>query len=146
MIHFHSPDHDLLTESDKVLLGAAAPNLVRPYLSLWRNERSTPLILLPEIAQATEVATVVMKDEGQRLGLGSFKALGGAYAVMTLFKRMLEAHLEDNISIAQLISPAARGFAASITFCCATDGNHGKSVAAGARILGCRSVIFVHEG
>ncbi len=146
MIHFHSPDHDLLTESDKVLLGAAAPNLVRPYLSLWRNERSTPLILLPEIAQATEVATVVMKDEGQRLGLGSFKALGGAYAVMTLFKRMLEAHLDDNISIAQLISPAARGFAASITFCCATDGNHGKSVAAGARILGCRSVIFVHEG
>ncbi|CAN7715815.1 diaminopropionate ammonia-lyase [Phyllobacterium sp. LjRoot231] len=146
MIHFHSPDHELLTESDKALLGASAPNLVRPYLNLWRNERSTPLIVLPEIAKATKVATVLMKDEGQRLGLGSFKALGGAYAVMTLFKRMLEVQLDEKISVAQLVSPTAREFAASITFCCATDGNHGKSVAAGARILGCRSVIFVHEG
>ena len=33
-----------------------------------------------------------------------------------------------------------------MTVCCATDGNHGKSVAAGARLLGCRSVVFVHAG
>ena len=28
---------------------------------------------------------------------------------------------------------------------CATDGNHGRSVAWGARLFGCRCVIFVHE-
>src|SRR5690606_34870060 len=32
------------------------------------------------------------------------------------------------------------------TVACATDGNHGRSVAAGARFTGCRAVIFVHEG
>ncbi len=31
------------------------------------------------------------------------------------------------------------------TLCCATDGNHGRSVAAGARLFGCKAVIFVHE-
>ena len=27
---------------------------------------------------------------------------------------------------------------------CATDGNHGRSVAWGARMFGCRSIIYVH--
>ncbi|MCV9999285.1 diaminopropionate ammonia-lyase [Pararhizobium sp. YC-54] len=146
MIHFHSPNPDGVTDSDKALLGINAPALVRPYLTLWRDERATPLISLASIAAETKVANVLVKDEGQRLGLGSFKALGGAYAVMTLFKRTLEERLGEEVSVAQLTSPRAREPAAGMTFCCATDGNHGKSVAAGARILGCRSVIFVHEG
>ncbi|CAN7660873.1 diaminopropionate ammonia-lyase [Pararhizobium sp. LjRoot238] len=146
MIHFHIPTHAQIRDNDKALLGVAAPSRVRPYLTLWKDERSTPLLPLPEIAIDTQVASIVIKDEGQRLGLGSFKALGGAYAVMTLFKGLLETHLGDEVSPAQLLSPTARDFAAGMTFCCATDGNHGKSVAAGARILGCRSVIFVHEG
>lgn len=146
MIHFHSPNPDGVTNSDKALLGTNAPALVRPYLTLWRDERATPLVSLSSVAAETNVANVLIKDEGERLGLGSFKALGGAYAVMTLFKRILEEHLGDEVSVAQLISPRARELAVGMTFCCATDGNHGKSVAAGARILGCRSVIFVHEG
>lgn len=146
MIHLHAPQYASLSAADKALLGGGAPDLVRPYLALWRDESATPLVSLPEIAAATGIGHVFLKDEGQRLGLGSFKALGGAYAVMTLFKRMLEAHLDGEVSIARLVSPAARALAAGVTFCCATDGNHGKSVAAGARILGCKSVIFVHEG
>ena len=31
-----------------------------------------------------------------------------------------------------------------ITVCCATDGNHGRSVAWGAQNFGCRCVIFIH--
>ncbi|MCB1492958.1 MAG: diaminopropionate ammonia-lyase, partial [Rhodobiaceae bacterium] len=31
------------------------------------------------------------------------------------------------------------------TVCCATDGNHGRSVAWGAQTFGCRCVIFIHE-
>lgn len=146
MIKFHSPKYERLDAADKTLLGSDAPGLVRPYLKLWRDETATPLVSLGDIAAEAKLGSVVMKDEGQRLGMGSFKALGGAYAVMTLFKRMLEAQLDDEVSVAQLVSPTARKFAASVTFCCATDGNHGKSVAAGARILGCKSVIFVHEG
>ncbi|CDI12160.1 diaminopropionate ammonia-lyase [Agrobacterium pusense] len=146
MIHFHNPQPNQLTSEDKTLLGAGAPEKVRPYLSLWRDERSTPLIPLPEIAELAGVAGVYIKDEGQRLGLGSFKALGGAYAVMTIFKKLLEQKLDQTVSVTQLLSPTARKFAPGVTFCCATDGNHGKSVAAGAKILGCRSVIFIHEG
>ncbi|WP_434730555.1 diaminopropionate ammonia-lyase [Rhizobium binae] len=146
MIHFHNPQPNQLTSQDKTLLGTCAPEKVRPYLSLWRDERSTPLVPLPEIAELAGVAGVYIKDEGQRLGLGSFKALGGAYAVMTIFKQLLEQELDQTVSVTQLLSPTARKFAPGVTFCCATDGNHGKSVAAGAKILGCRSVVFIHEG
>lgn len=146
MIHLHLTKYELLNAADKVQLGTDAPGVVRPYLTLWRNEGASPLVPLSDIAATARVGHVLLKDEGQRLELGSFKALGGAYAVMTLFKRLLEEHLDDKVTVAQLVSPTAREFAAGITFCCATDGNHGKSVAAGARILGCKSVIFVHEG
>ena len=146
MIHFHEPRPGRLTNADKLMLGTTAPSIVRPYLALWRDERRTPLEPLPEIASEIGVKSVAIKDESQRLGLGSFKALGGAYAVMSIFKRLLEEHLGDVVSVAHLVSPTARKFAKEVTFCCATDGNHGKSVAAGARILGCRSVIFIHEG
>jgi diaminopropionate ammonia-lyase len=36
--------------------------------------------------------------------------------------------------------------AGAMTFACATDGNHGRSVAQGAQLVGARSVIFVHAG
>ncbi len=146
MIQFHTPHYPTLRKADRDLLGTEGPELVRPYLGLWPDTRPTPLLSMPEVADAVGVRQVLIKDEGSRLGLGSFKALGGAYAVMTIFRKRLEDHLADTVSVAQLITPTARKFAAGMTFCCATDGNHGKSVAMGARILGCRSVIFVHEG
>lgn len=33
-----------------------------------------------------------------------------------------------------------------MTVACATDGNHGRSVAAGARLIGAKAIIFVHSG
>lgn len=47
---------------------------------------------------------------------------------------------------ADLDEPAVRSIAARMTVGCATDGNHGRSVAAGAQMVGARSAIFVHEG
>ena len=135
-----------MTAEDKELLGASAPAIVRRYLSLWQTIHPTPLIQLPEIAHSTNVGHVMIKDEGARLGLGSFKALGGAYAVMRIFHDKLQQHLGRQIPIEDIKETYARNFAKTLTFCCATDGNHGKSVAAGARILGCRSAIFIHEG
>ncbi|WP_062228493.1 diaminopropionate ammonia-lyase [Aureimonas frigidaquae] len=135
-----------LAEEDRRLFGADAPAAVQPFLTLWRRPGATPLVELAEIAAEAKLGHVYLKDESKRLGMGSFKALGGAYAVMVIFKEMLERELGGAVTVAQLITPTAREFARDITFCCATDGNHGKSVAAGARILGCRSVIFVHEG
>ncbi|MGL4291150.1 MAG: diaminopropionate ammonia-lyase, partial [Phreatobacter sp.] len=39
-----------------------------------------------------------------------------------------------------------KAIARELTVCCATDGNHGRSVAAGAEMFGCRCVIFLHSG
>ncbi|MFZ5672507.1 MAG: diaminopropionate ammonia-lyase [Pseudomonadota bacterium] len=135
-----------LSETDRLTVGREAPDLVRPYLGLWGPIRATPLVALPGIAKETGIGQIFLKNEALRLGQGSFKALGGAYAVMVLFKRLLERHLGEEVRVAQLLSPTAKDFARGVTVCCATDGNHGKSVAAGARLLGCRSVIFVHQG
>lgn len=135
-----------LTEKDRAIAGRDVPGVVRPYLALWGAIEATPLVPLKAVAARTGVASVVLKNEGLRLGQGSFKALGGAYAVMVLFRQRLAEHLGSPVRVAQLLSPTARDFAGTITVCCATDGNHGKSVAAGARLLGLRSVIFVHQG
>lgn len=135
-----------LSETERASVGKEAPAKARPFLALWGDAPETPLVPLPEIASGVGVRDVLLKNEGLRLGKGSFKSLGGAYAVMVLFKRQLEQHLGQEVAVAQLVSPTARTFAGRVTVCCATDGNHGKSVAAGARRLGCRSVIFIHGG
>jgi diaminopropionate ammonia-lyase len=51
-----------------------------------------------------------------------------------------------NATTQELESGAHRAEAQTITVTCATDGNHGRSVAWGAQRFGARCVIFVHEG
>ncbi|WP_244506441.1 diaminopropionate ammonia-lyase [Pararhizobium polonicum] len=135
-----------LTDAERTATGKDAPAAVRPYLSLWGALETTALVSLPALATETGTAHVFLKNEAERLGRGSFKALGGAYAVMVLFKTLWEEQLGTRAEISHLTSAEARAFAKTVTVCCATDGNHGKSVAAGARLLGCTSVIFVHAG
>jgi len=135
-----------LTAVERAFVGENAPRQVAPFLSLWGKFDETPLLSLTEVASRHGLGGVFIKDEGLRLGQGSFKSLGGAYALMVLFRRLLESHLGQRVQVPQLLSSTAREFSPSVTVCCATDGNHGKSVAAGARLLGCRSVIFIHSG
>lgn len=90
----------------------------------WPGYAPTPLRNLAALAGQLGVDAVCFKDEAARFGLGSFKALGGAYAV----QRLAEA----------AVDPAA------LTVVCATDGNHGRAVAWGARTFACRAVIVIH--
>ncbi|MCY4502953.1 MAG: diaminopropionate ammonia-lyase, partial [Alphaproteobacteria bacterium] len=48
----------------------------------WEGYAPTPLVELDALAGALGLAKVLYKDEGPRFGLGSFKALGGAYAAL----------------------------------------------------------------
>ncbi len=50
-------------------------------LSLCPAHIPTPLRNMPELAERTGVAQVLIKDERSRMGLGSFKALGAAHAI-----------------------------------------------------------------
>jgi len=127
------------------LLGAAALGQAQAVISTWPGYAITPLCALPGLARTAGVGSIHYKDEGGRFGLGSFKALGGAYAVARLLCRELGQRLGRAVSHAELRSdPVLRQACADITVTCATDGNHGRSVAWGAQMLGCRCVIYVH--
>ena len=72
-----------LDPADAETLGVQAADEVERFLS-WRDNVPTPLHSLPALAAELGVGAIHLKDEGFRLGLGSFKALGGAYAVVRL--------------------------------------------------------------
>jgi len=110
----------------------------------WPGYAATPLRALPALAAATGVGEVLYKDESGRFGLGSFKALGGAYAVGRLLCRRLAEAGVDAPDLASLRDGRHAARVRGITVTCATDGNHGRSVAWGAQLFGCRCVIFVH--
>ena len=128
------------------LLGATAVAKVERHLTYRDRHAATPLLSLPKLAAEIGVAAIHIKDEGQRLGLGSFKALGGAYAVIELVLEEAARILNRPVDIDELRSQAVREIAERMTFACATDGNHGRSVAQGAQLVGGRAAIFVHSG
>lgn len=93
-------------------------------LSRCPRAAETPLLSAPDLAAQTGVATLELKDERTRMGLGSFKALGAANVI---------AH------------HAQAGKAAGRTYVTASAGNHGLSVAAGARVFGARAVVYLAQ-
>ena len=99
------------------------PQPVFDRLSRCPRYRETPLVSVGALASVIGVENVWLKDESERMELGSFKALGGAYAVA----RLVESSGSNQ------------------TFCCASAGNHGLSVAAGAQAFGARAVIFLSD-
>lgn len=141
------PEHGApLVAADAARFGADATAPVRAFLAACGEPRPTPLQSLPGLASEAGVAEVWIKDEAGRLGLGSFKALGGAYAVAALTVAAASARLGRSIGFDEMASPAVRALAQTLTFACATDGNHGRAVAAGARRVGARAVVLMHRG
>lgn len=128
------------------MLGVQGLAEVRHLLSHCPVHQPTALHSLEGLARQSGIASLHVKDESTRLGLGSFKALGGAYAVIRLLLDIASSRLGHRVGPAELRSDPVRRIASSITVGCATDGNHGRSVAAGARFLGIACVIFVHSG
>ncbi|WP_018240643.1 diaminopropionate ammonia-lyase [Ensifer sp. BR816] len=142
-----NPDYRSPLEPDDAdMLGLTAAEGVELHLRFRDHHAETPLISLPALAAQTGIAAIHLKDEGKRLGLGSFKALGGAYAVVRLVLEEAQRRLRRPVDMAELRSPDVRRVAETMTFACATDGNHGRSVAQGASLVGARAAIFVHAG
>lgn len=116
------PGADLLPASD------VAP--VATLLKLCPAHAPTPVLDLPDLAARAGVAQLMAKDERARMGLGSFKALGAAYA------------------IAQEAAQAGEPWETALegrTYATASAGNHGLSVAAGARLFGADAQIFLSQ-
>ena len=135
-----------LERADADALGVTAADDVERFLAHREGHAPTPLASLPGLARELDVGSIHVKDEGHRLGLGSFKALGGAYAVVRLVLEAASKRLGRQPGIAEWRSPEVAAVAAGMTVACATDGNHGRSVAQGAQLVGAHCVIFVHAG
>jgi len=146
LLNRHSDYRAALDPADAETLGLEGAAEAERYLARRDKHAETPLHALPALAAELGVGAVRIKDEGFRLGLGSFKALGGAYAVTRLVLEEAARQRGRVFGIADLQAPEVRAVANRMTFACATDGNHGRSVAQGAALVGATSVIFVHAG
>lgn len=113
-------------------------------ISSWPGYAPTPLYSLEKLADHLGIGAVLYKDEGPRFGLGSFKALGGAYAVMLLARKWLAEKGHGDAALADIRAGKFASALKDLTVTCATDGNHGRSVAWGAEMAGCACVIFIH--
>jgi len=91
-------------------------------ISKWTSYAPTPLVSLNKLSKELNLNNIFYKDENKRFNLKSFKALGGAYAVEKVTKG------KKDIIVAT-----------------ATAGNHGRSVAWGAKRLGLNCKIFISE-
>lgn len=131
-------------ESRGAILGQPALEVAKAEIRSWPGYAVTPLHPLQSIARQLKVGAVHYKDEGGRFGLGSFKALGGAYAVARLLCQVVGQRLGRVVTTADLLTSPCRELAGEITVTCATDGNHGRSVAWGAQLFGCQCVIYIH--
>jgi diaminopropionate ammonia-lyase len=133
-----APPQSTYENTVKSALSALGTRDALAEISTWRDYHPTPLRTLDSVAQELDLGSVWYKDESSRMGLGSFKALGGAYAILRELQRQHPGSTRD-----QLQSPPLADAIQGQTFICATDGNHGRSVAWGAGQFGCDSVIFL---
>ena len=109
---------------NKILSSLSKKDIDDAYLSIssWEGYSPTPLIELDKLSKELNLNKIFYKDESKRFDLKSFKALGGAYAVEKV------SNGNKDIIVAT-----------------ATAGNHGRSVAWGARRLGLKCKIFISE-
>jgi len=110
--------------NNKILNSLSKKEIDDAYMNIsnWKGYSPTPLIELNKLSKELNLNKIFYKDESKRFDLKSFKALGGAYAVEKISK--------DN---------------KDIIVATATAGNHGRSVAWGARRLGLKCKIFISE-
>ena len=129
--------------AESAVLNARAHQEAFREISSWKGYSPTPLRELPGLARSLGLGAIWYKDEGSRLDLGSFKALGGAYGVFRVLRDALSAAGQGTVSSRDLRGGRHADLTAGITVTCASAGNHGKSVAMGARMFGCNAVIFL---
>ena len=123
------------------IMNIAQAHQSRQWLSSWRgiHRHATPLYDLPDAAARCQVGRLCLKDESVRSPLGSFKALGAPIALMRQILR-LHPDFEPAAILTGRYAEALRGY----TVISATDGNHGRALAAAAQDAGCRCVIVLH--
>ena len=127
----------------RAVLNLDAGRAARTRLASWQrlSPHPTPAWSLPGLAAALGVAGLTVKDESARSSLGSFKALGAPNALVEL---VLRRRPHGGWTAAGLFAGEHAGALRDFVVISATDGNHGRALAAAAQSLGCRCVIVLH--
>ena len=125
------------------ILSAEKARESRLWLASWReiNPGPTPLYRLDGLAHQLGIAAILLKDESVRSPLGSFKALGAPIGLVRLILRQWP---DEKLNVQRLFAGACASLLRDFAVISATDGNHGKALAAAARSVGCRCVIVLH--
>lgn len=127
-----------MTQNDSIEF---APDFARALAFFQSHEKYAPSPL--HELQAADGLRFWAKDETGRMGLGAFKAMGAPYAVARLIDAAWQAKTGETLTSARMKDADVRGFAADLTFVCASAGNHGLGVAFGAQSLGAKSRIHL---
>ncbi len=147
--HVHNSNADARRgygDVERQILNLAAFEDAWSEIRSWPGYAVTPLVSLPGLAGELGISALYQKDEGKRFGLMSFKALGGAFAVLRLLQQYLcDEHGIDGATSADCLKGLHRDVTRKVTVATATDGNHGRSVAWGASMFGCRCKIYLHR-
>jgi diaminopropionate ammonia-lyase len=146
--HFANPKaaaENVYSQAQKDIICVANSDQAVADISLWPGYKATDLNDFSSLAADTELAKIWYKNEAQRFDLKSFKALGGAYAVARQLQQAIVAKGLAEPSIADLLAGKCQNEVSELVVSCATDGNHGRSVAWGAKIFGCGCVIYIHR-
>jgi acetylornithine deacetylase/succinyl-diaminopimelate desuccinylase family protein/diaminopropionate ammonia-lyase family len=113
-------------------------SIVHQFHQQLPNYSRTPIVSLDEVAKKLKVKSVFVKDESNRLGLPAFKVLGASWgacrAIIAKTGIPIDSPLEKIAQIAQK---------ESMVLFTASAGNHGRALAAMARILGVQARIYV---
>lgn len=133
---------DAYPDALKSIMCIAEARHTRSWLSRWNllSPQPTPLWQLPDLARRLNVAEVHVKDESVRSSLGSFKALGAPAALVRLIVRRHPSWVPEDV-----LAGAHRDELGDLVVISATDGNHGRALAAAARSAGVRCVIVLHR-
>jgi diaminopropionate ammonia-lyase len=142
---FFNPHRSAYLPSDRDLIGRSHAEDASRFLELCPAYRATPLLTLADLAAEFDLAGVYLKAEWSRMGLSSFKALGGVYAVALLGLGRAQTVLDRPIRADELTSPPIRSVALGMTITCASAGNHGLAIEAGARAFGARAVVWLSD-
>ncbi|MCV0423951.1 MAG: diaminopropionate ammonia-lyase [Roseibium sp.] len=137
-----SPDHGKQAIN---ILSRDDIDLAEQEITSWQGYQKTRLERLDNLASELDLGSIHYKDEGSRFGLGSFKALGGAYAVLLVLSRALSEQLGHRVTANEMWNGKYENLLKPLTVISATDGNHGRSVAWGAARLNARCRIYIHS-
>ncbi len=90
-------------------------------------------------------AKLLIKDETNRFGLGSFKALGGIYAIAVFLLEEWQRQRGNSLPADRLFEQELQHWSEQFVFVCASAGNHGMAVAKGSQLFNARSRIYLSE-